>query len=107
MNYERGGRGRGRNSGGGRFGGRGHNTRGLTPSVGAYLDYAPGREANISYTTLWSKKVHGNNKHLKLEFQVFALRPHTCRLNILDTRDTVWRTSPLLYNTVLFYNIYC
>ena len=57
MNYERGGRGRGRNPGGGRFGGRGHITRGLTPSIGAYLDYAPGREANISYTTLWSKKV--------------------------------------------------
>ena len=51
------GRGRGRNSGGGRFGGRGYVSRGLTPSIGAYLDYEPGREANISYTTLRSKKV--------------------------------------------------
>ena len=47
--FERGGRGRGR---GVKFGGRGNysrESRGLTPTIGAYLDYAPGREANISY----------------------------------------------------------
>ena len=57
MSFERGGRGRGR---GCRFGGRGNYSRelrGLAPTIGAYLDYAPGREANISYTALWSKKV--------------------------------------------------
>ena len=57
MSHERNaGRGRGRNSRGGRFGGRGNVIRGLTPSIGADLDYAPGREANIIYTTLRSKK---------------------------------------------------
>ena len=57
MSFERGGRGRGRS---GRFGGRGNfsrESRGLTPTIGAYLDYAPGRDVNISYTTIWSKKV--------------------------------------------------
>ena len=57
MSFERGGRGRGR---GVKFGGRGNysrESRGLTPTIGAYLDYAPGREANISYIALWSKKI--------------------------------------------------
>ena len=45
------------NPAGGRFGGLGNISRGLKPSVGAYLDNAAGREANIGYTTLWSKKV--------------------------------------------------
>ena len=33
--------------------------RGLTPAIGAYLDYAPGCNTNISYISIWSTKMAG------------------------------------------------
>jgi hypothetical protein len=30
---------------------------GLTPAIGAYLDYAPDIKTNISYMTIWSTKI--------------------------------------------------
>ena len=51
--------GRGRGSGRNRFesGRGGFRDRGLTPAIGAYLDYAPGLNTNISYISIWSTKI--------------------------------------------------
>ena len=50
--------GRGRGSGRGRFeSSRGFSYKGLTPAIGAYLDYAPGMNSNVSYLTIWSTKI--------------------------------------------------
>ena len=31
--------------------------RGLTPAIGAFLDYAPGVNNNVSYLSIWSNKI--------------------------------------------------
>lgn len=31
--------------------------RGLTPAIGAFLDYAPGVNTNVSYLAIWSNKI--------------------------------------------------
>ena len=51
--------GRGRGSECNRFesGRGGFRDRGLTPAIGAYLDYAPGLNTNISYISIWSTKI--------------------------------------------------
>jgi hypothetical protein len=49
--------GRGRGFGRGRGDARSFRERGLTPAIGAFLDYAPGVNTNISYLTIWSTKI--------------------------------------------------
>jgi hypothetical protein len=49
--------GRGRGFVRGRGDGRSFRERGLTPAIGAFLDYAPGMNNNISYLTIWSTKI--------------------------------------------------